>query len=367
MESISSGINRDIEHIVNAAVLAPSGDNCQPWHFIWDGEKIGIKFLPIQAEAFLDTQNVASWMALGATLTNMHIAAQEIGFKLELELFPTHTGENMVALLRLQPIQSLNHPLYSFLKHRCTNRRPYLSSPLPPKVRSELIHTANTIPGVSLDLIEDKSAVAHIAKSTALFDRQFFRNKQIHDCLYRRIRWTPEESNKTRDGLPLGSLELNSFDSWGLRWAGPWARAQLITKLGFSGHGARRAESVYRRSAAMGLLTIDGIEAEDFVLGGMVFQRLWLTVTQRGLSLQPVTGMMYLDLKYRFDRAALSKQEIVQIEKTRREIQLTFPNFVAKTPVMMFRLGTAEAPTARALRRPVSDMLTMTTPQEVQR
>ena len=53
-----------VSALVHAAALAPSGDNCQPWRFHWDGRRLRVSFLAERAESFYDVQNTASWISL---------------------------------------------------------------------------------------------------------------------------------------------------------------------------------------------------------------------------------------------------------------------------------------------------------------
>ena len=57
----------DIQESVRAGLLAPSGDNCQPWRFVWDGRQLEIHFLPERAESLYDVNHSASaaWRDVG--------------------------------------------------------------------------------------------------------------------------------------------------------------------------------------------------------------------------------------------------------------------------------------------------------------
>jgi hypothetical protein len=57
-ESIVDG--KHVRALVDAASHAPSGDNCQPWRFHWDGEYIRVVFLADRGESLYDIHNVAS-------------------------------------------------------------------------------------------------------------------------------------------------------------------------------------------------------------------------------------------------------------------------------------------------------------------
>src|SRR5262249_32204986 len=71
--------------LATAAARAPSGDNCQPWRFRWDGTCLRIGFLPDRAESYYDVSHAASWVSLGAVFVNLRIAADGLGIRPRIE------------------------------------------------------------------------------------------------------------------------------------------------------------------------------------------------------------------------------------------------------------------------------------------
>lgn len=353
-----------VNDIVQAGMLAPSGDNCQPWHFIWNGSQLDIVFQPQRAESLYDVNNMASWISLGAVLANMRIAATQHGLELNANLFPDEVNRNLVAAVRFTPsLECEKDPLFQVLTQRCANRRAYESSPLPPELSQELLSLATTVPGMQLDLIDKRKPKAQVASLAARNDIILYENQKLHNGLYRWIRWTPEETNGSNDGLPIESLELNSIDRMGFRALASWGMAKTASLVGVPYFLWMRACRIYRKSAAVGLLSVDGTKPEDFIRAGQLLERIWLTVTLRGFSFQPITGITCLILRCRLAKAdglALSHQNMLAtIEK---KLTKLFPALQQKTPIMLFRLGRASAsPSRRSPRRPVSAVLKMTT------
>ena len=73
-----------IERIVQAAAQAPSGDNCQPWRFVWDGKTLTIGHDEERARHGFNRVNHASCLSLGCVLESIHIAAS--GEKLRVHI-----------------------------------------------------------------------------------------------------------------------------------------------------------------------------------------------------------------------------------------------------------------------------------------
>ena len=118
---------KTIEKIVEAAAKAPSGDNVQPWRFEVSNEftQLNLYNLPEKDDSYFNYQQTASYIAHGAVIENMTIAAQHLGYKAQIELFPDSANMNHVARVDLMPATAECDPLYEAIVNRCTNRFPY--------------------------------------------------------------------------------------------------------------------------------------------------------------------------------------------------------------------------------------------------
>ena len=350
--------------VVKAALQAPSGDNCQPWRFAWDGQRLHIRFDEARAASLYDVNHAASWIALGAALTNLHIASRHLGVQIDQQqLLPEDARDGTVAHMALQPCAPIDHPLFQAVYTRCVNRRAYENTPLRAALRDELLALAARTPNARLDLIETREQKGTLASLAARNEQLLFEHRQLHDGLYRWLRWTREEALRTGDGLPIESLELRFFERPGFRLLGWWPAARAAAALRMTHLLPLRSQRVYEQSAAIGLLSVSGGHPEDFVRGGELLQRLWLTATLRGLAFQPITGMICL--WWRCQRASgegLSPLHRQLVENTARALERFFPDGMRQTPLMLFRVGYADPATGRAQRKPIDAVLQMTTP-----
>jgi len=277
-----------ISAVVEAAIQAPSGDNCQPWCFRWDGDHLRILFLSDRAESLYDIQSLASWISLGAVLTNLRLAATRFGFQSTVELFPAGEPPGTVALLRFKAGSVAADRLAETIPARCVNRRPYRREPLPAGVREELQALAAASSGARLSWVDTEPAKERIAALAAQNDRILFENRALHDGVYGWIRWTRAEAEHRRDGMPADALELSRLERPGMRLLGSWRWAQLAAALRISRVLPARARKIYQRSAAIGLLSVRGDQPADFVflvgvesVGGLIQDQHLRIVDQR--------------------------------------------------------------------------------------
>src|SRR3989344_2987903 len=114
-----------ITQILEAALLAPSADNTQPWRVRVAGESIDVFHVPERDITPYDSLHRGSAVAHGAFIENAAIAAAGLGRSLEVELDDARADNNWhVAHLRVQDKKSddtFAHVLYPHIEHRVTN------------------------------------------------------------------------------------------------------------------------------------------------------------------------------------------------------------------------------------------------------
>lgn len=345
-----------VQELVRAAVLAPSSANAQPWRFAWDGAVLEIFIDPMRSNPFFDYVNVDTWIGLGAVMANMEAAAARRGLGLSVEILPRDGRNGLWARVRATPRPGPTGALADMIQSRVTNRRPYRDTPVPVDARRELAAWAEG-PGLRLDWIDTPGGITAAARAQGLFHRLFLANPGLWWSLTPWVRRTEDDEYIRRDGIGLRSLELGPMTRWLFRRIlGPGGRA-LARILG----AARRAEAVARRvgeaGGLYGLITADEMAPGPFVEGGRAFERLWLAATARGLSIQPLAGVLLLDYRRRFaNGGGFDARERRAVDAASAELGRAVPAFAQRVPVMLFRLGYADPPSARALRMPLESV-----------
>ncbi|MEW6327824.1 MAG: nitroreductase family protein [Thermodesulfobacteriota bacterium] len=91
-----------ISKIVEAGTWAPSGDNCQPWRFKWNGQKLFLFNVPERDTSLYNSRQRASFIAHGAVLENMDIAACSHGYLMRPVLFPEGEDNPLIATIEFR-------------------------------------------------------------------------------------------------------------------------------------------------------------------------------------------------------------------------------------------------------------------------
>ena len=345
-----------IESLLRAATSAPSGDNLQPWRFSRRGEAIVIHHDSGRDTSLYNIHGFASFIALGAAIENLVIAASSFGYRAEVNLIPTE-GSDVVAEINLPP-ETMVDPLVDFIQARCVNRRPYEARPLAAELVEALGSETKRFSGVKLHWIHEPGQRKILGNLVMQADRLLLENEHLHRQLFSCLRWTAEEVERTRDGLPVSTLELGKLGTKGFRALGSWRLVSFLNRLGLSRIAARHSYDLIRRSSHLGLITVPSLSPAGFVNAGRGFERLWLAVTSGAASLQPMTGFVFLQLRAALGvYDGLSPAQLDLLERLRTDLRAVFSLEASDLPVILFRIGYGPAPSGRTLRRSPEDVL----------
>ncbi len=345
-----------LEEILRYGVMAPSGDNCQPWDFKMDGDDLTIINNESRDRSLFNVSKTAAFIACGALIENISIAGKALGYSVvKTDLFPDGDSAPVVARISFQKSAKKEDYLFPFLDKRCTNRKPFKGKPLEKTTVNRLMTITKETGYGELTLVEDRATIKKIAEVASINDRLLFTNKKLHDFLFEHIRWTRKEIEETRDGMDINTLGLFPVEQQGFGMLKHWTLVRLLNCFGMSRMLPIRSTMIYKSSSAFGLLQMPGKAPKDFINGGRSLQRVWLTATAEGLSFQPTTGITFLIQRLYMDGGkGLSPAEIKIVEAAEARLKELFPTTRDKAIIMLFRIGQSKPPKAYSLRRKVN-------------
>jgi hypothetical protein len=340
-----------LEKIINAGIHAPSGDNCQPWKFGIDDNKVFLFNLPDRDTSLYSWGQRASLIANGAVLENMEIAAAKFGYKTQAELFPSPDSD-LVAIVNFLPAKPEEDPLYPAIFQRCTNRKPYKTYGLTEQQRQLLLSTNNGDLSGKVLIEENRDKIKELASAASMNEKVLFENYAMHRFFYNHILWTADEEIEKRQGFYVKTLEIPAPAMAGFKLAKKWSRINLLNKIGFSNLITKANFATYNACSAIGAVVINGTSAQDYITAGRLLQKTWLKTTSLGLSFQPLTGIALLYqriLNKEGQELSPSHQELI---KNMYSKMAKIFNVNDQTIALMFRVGQGGEPSARTLRLP---------------
>ncbi len=286
-------------YLVQNATLAPSGGNVQPWHFYWDSDRLWVTHDPGRSRNLLDGRLHATYLALGAAVENIVIAAAERGLVADVHAFPRAGDTTVAAEVRFEPVGDSERAelrevarLMPLVAERQTNRKLGPRVPLADADAAALVGAAAERGGV-LELCTDPEDLDEVGKIIGVSDRVRMLCPGTHRELVGELRWTSEEAERTRDGVTLTSLELSPGGEVGVRLVTRPDVAGFLRELNGGKKLEEASQDAVAAASAVGLLSLDSDSPEAWLAGGRAMQGMWLEATALGLAMQPMTVVLY--------------------------------------------------------------------------
>ena len=340
-----------ITSIIADAVHAPSGENAQPWKFAVQGNTLFLFNKKDDENIFFNANEIASNFSHGAVLEIITISASHYSYRTDITLFP----ENIEAVFTFKdgdttPVASITFiqesisedALYPYITSRCTNRNSYKNKVLTPHETRELLDVCEDDELGDCTIINDKSTLRKLAKVVSNNERLIFENKTLHDFLYKHIIWDKKDENKS-SGFYIKTLESSMMKILTMKMLKSWTLVSFLnTFFNFGKVIAIISQIKYTNSGSFGLISVKGSSPTDFIQAGRTAERVWLTATKLGLSMQPSTGILYLQKNLKHSSSYFSQGNIRLIEETCSTISDIFNDH--NNLCMLFRIGHSERP-----------------------
>jgi hypothetical protein len=147
---------------------------------------------------------------------------------------------------------------------------------------------------------------------------------------------------KTLELAPMQESAFKLFRHWGL--------VKFLNSFGLSKMLAKQSSKLYADSAVFGAIVVPNNSKVDFVIAGRIMQRVWLYAVKLGLSMQPVTALVFLEQRILSGQIQeLSPNHIKLIQIACKQIKNLF-TITEGIIAMLFRIGDGEEPSARSSR-----------------
>ncbi|MFE0100483.1 Rv1355c family protein [Streptomyces sp. NPDC059009] len=358
-----------VRRLVAYGIQAPSGGNTQPWLFVSRGRVLECRIDDSQAPSLLDFERSASHLAIGAAVENIDLAARAAGWRCTARLFPDPADPGLVCELTLTEgvegeggsegadAPPLSLSLTEWIERRTTNRALGSDAPLARRAAAALTRCADES-GARLHLVTERGQLDELGRILGAGDRLRMMSRPLHHDMMAELRWGDEAVRRTRDGIDVATLQLDTTDLTGISIARHWPNLAFLRRIGGGASFEEGARKLVAASSAIGVLSIPGTAPDAYVQGGRALQRLWLTATSLGLAVQPLSSLLYLFARVeRGGGAGLDADESATLRDLRARLTDLVPHHPDEAELLLFRISDAPAPTVRSLRRDVGSVL----------
>jgi nitroreductase len=356
-----------LNRILEAARWGVSADNGQPWKFCWRESQLSVSLDSMRACSFFDRQQFAAYLGLGSVIENLCIAARHIGYEPDLKVFTERVnGEQIETSISFKASAPEASPLFPAIFERTTNRRPYTSAGIPSEVISALRNSGDNFNSFKLKFVDERDLKRQLATMTAEAEtvRFHFSRKEVHRDFFSSLRFTKRQARESGDGLWLPTLQAGLAGSLALRLLANWPVAAMARHLGAQRAFSQQSIFLLRRTPTVALVISSSAHSapdkRNFLVGGQLCQRLWLTATAHGVACQPMAILPLFFAQYAcLGEEGFPQRTAPKIARIRGAFRRAFDLKEDDHLVMLFRLGYAKPPSARSFRRPLSDLLTL--------
>jgi len=337
-----------VERILDAARIAPSWGNTQPWRFHVDGDSIS--FL-VDAERNAKLAPELARVALGAALECALLRAARMGVTVRIEHPPDRKP-----LVRLTVSDAKRFPEPDkALMRRATNRRLYDGRAIDDATYAWLVEATAPLEGVRTHWF-GRERVRAVGLLIEEAEALFYGNPRLREVTLRTIRFDVRDREEVTQGISVASLELSAADRVTVDALRHTTQDRLAATGAPQRMGARARRLVESASGVCILTKPDGSDPLADVTVGRCLQRAWLALTRRGLVAQPMSVFNVLESVLGVEGPELPEHE--RVETVLSRFKAAFPSVEkGASTAMLMRYGWAPPPTTLARRLPVEESI----------
>ncbi len=348
-----------IKSLVKAAITAPSGGNMQPWEWIFQQNVLYLFHRTELSHSLLDHQKYGSYIAFGAALKNLAIAATHSGYTAKYSLFPD-TDTRLIAVITFTKSSTIEAGiLYDSIFKRVTNREVSQQkiSALDKK-NIEQLSKLKMPEGLMLHTVTDEATKRLMGEFTGHGTVcRFFSDRGHYDLFEKEIRWTQKEYRQTKTGIDLDSLGVGKAEETIFRFA---SQPEVMHKMrSFEGGGIFFNNDVKAaiNSIFIGIIAANKHDSTTWIKAGEQLQETWLWLTHLGYAVQPIAASVFLANQIQNQKEP-SKEEKAMLDKW-DEIKNMLP--AGYEPKFIIRIYKPNEKQKNALRKDTKDVLKIVT------
>jgi len=339
-----------LNRLIEAAILAPSGDNTQPWAFELqeDYGRIVVRVDAARDPSPMNAGQRMSRIAVGAAIENVVRTAALNKLALEVEWM----DEQGAIAVRPSNVGDRTLQIDDAVRNRCTNRRLYDNQPIAAKVVDELNQASPGFEDIQTHWFTEPGRMVRLAALIRRSDALMFGASQLRRAFFANVRLDLPADSVASEGLSLDCLEVFGAERVAFRLLAKlpdWLATLLQV-----GHAIGKKSERLMRSAS-GICLVDAPDDESLtdIAVGRAMQHAWLALTEHGLSAQPMMSLAVLDSIVCFGTVELKRRLEDPVKAILQEFRELYPEIGQKRPGFLFRFGNCAPPNGRTGRRAV--------------
>ena len=277
------GLNPDIEEILFYGTLAPSSHNAQMWKVRITG--------PMEIELFIDTnrllpqvdpENREAFISIGTFLENLTEAGLALGYQTLIDIQEQQEGRIAIVQFGKDNTLIIDSSYLSNIISRHTIRTEYLTNELTASDRDFFL-SSNPAYVFYHSVISDDGK--YISQNLIEANRRQMEDDKKERELADWFRFSQKEIDQKKDGLVLG---IPGIGGWVVSLF--FNKDTLMSKT-IREQSVNAVKSVVKNCSGYITVTSDGTSQKDWVLAGMLSEKVWLMAASKKIALQPMSQL----------------------------------------------------------------------------
>jgi len=340
----------NIERILDAARLAPSRDNAQPWRFVVEARTISFTVDAERDRSPMNTGQRMACIALGAALESALVRIARMGGTVRFET----PRPNALVTISVSEPKRWPEPDKA-IRRRTTNRRLYDARPLDDATLTTLRNATPALEEVRTHWF-GRERVRLLGPIVEEAETLVYANARLRDAALAGMRFDARDREEVTYGLSVGSLELSAADRVALdslrRAPNDLLASQVSKRMG------ARARKLIESASGVCIVSVRGSDPLSDVVVGRCVQRAWRALSQLEMAAHPMTAIMGMEAMLGIDETTTmvgdpaSEPSAAVITNFRS----AFPSVEKGSRIaFMMRFGWAPPPTVRVGRRALTE------------
>ncbi|WP_433368023.1 hypothetical protein ACQPZX_40750 [Actinoplanes sp. CA-142083] len=261
---------------------APSAHNTQPWVLRYADDAVDVHWDPSRALPGSDPTRRDLFLSLGAFIETCLIVAASAGLPVRPEIAVEDTTLRAARLVPAPSPYDTPFTVGSVQRRRCA-RGGYAPGLLDPATL-----TALTAFGADLRQVPARELVAPLAEA----DRWMFGTPAVVSELRAWMRLSPKHPRYHLDGLTDRAMTLSRIEATGLAALIAPSAYPVTSRLGGPALLAAASKGTLRYDGSVLVLIGSADTPEAVIEHGRALVRVWLALSERGLSVHPLSQLL---------------------------------------------------------------------------
>lgn len=342
--------------LMEAARLAPSAGNNQPWKWLVQDRAMYLFHDRHRSYSWGDYGALGAYVGLGAAIENVSLRALELGLEAQVQSFPLSSDPAFTALITFRQAATGDPLLLSLaagIEQRMTNRMLGARVSLPESFYTGIREAISSVPGVSVQFITDPGQLEQAGEIIAACDRLRLLYPQGHEEFFHELRWNGEEAAKTGDGIDISLVDITASEVAGFRVAKDAGAIQLLSDWNLGNAFMKMSRKGVAAASALALVTVPAFDERWFLEAGRAVERGWIYAGLNKVAFHPMLSPVFFFNRLLHGKGAeMTGRMKDDLTRLRTVYEQVFRTDNARTEVFLFKLAMTDKIAGKTYRLP---------------